>query len=96
LQPQQVHPEDFGLSRASLDDLSGGDAQINAEIIRGILQGEAGARRDLVLLNAAPAIVCAGKAPTLAEGARGAARAIESGQAGRLLEALRRFTNQKL
>jgi anthranilate phosphoribosyltransferase len=94
LRSQQIQPKDFGLPLAKLEDLSGGDAKLNAEIITGILHGASGARRDIVLLNAAPAIVCAGKARDLAEGVRLAADSIDSGRALAVLERLARFGHE--
>ncbi len=90
----QIQPGDFGFPLARLEELSGGDAKRNAEIITAILHGEAGPRRNVVLLNAAPAMVCAGKARDLAEGVRVAAEAIDSGSAARILERLAAFTQQ--
>jgi anthranilate phosphoribosyltransferase len=90
----QIQPGDFGLPIAKLEDLSGGDAKRNAEIITGILQGKRDARRDIVLLNAAPAIVCAGKAGNLKEGVLVAAEGIDSGQALQVLERLVEFTHR--
>jgi anthranilate phosphoribosyltransferase len=77
-----VRPEDFGMARASIQDLRGGDREENAEIIRRILSGEAGPRRDIVLMNAAAAIVVGRKAHDLKEGVALAARSIDSGSAG--------------
>lgn len=90
----QVQPGDFGFPVARIEELSGGDAKRNAEIITEILQGKPGARRNVVLLNAAPGIVCAGKARDLAEGVRVAADAIDSGRAAAILEKLAAFTHQ--
>lgn len=89
----EVTPEEFGMSRSSLDDIAGGDATENAGIIRDILSGKKSARRDVVLLNAAAALVAAGKADNLAEGLRLAAKSIDSGAAAAKLSALVRFTN---
>ncbi len=83
-----VAPEDAGLARAKLDDLIGGDAAHNAAAIRETLAGKDGPLRDIVLLNAAAALVVADKASTLREGAERAANAIESGAASRALEKL--------
>jgi anthranilate phosphoribosyltransferase len=91
----QIQPGDFGFPVARLEELSGGDAKRNAEIITEILQGKPGGRRNVVLLNAAPAIVCAGKARDLAEGVRVAAEAIDSGRAAAVLEKLAAFADQK-
>jgi len=90
----QIQPGDFGFPVARLEELSGGDAKRNAEIITAILHGETGARRNVVLLNAAPAIVCAGKARDLAEGVRLAAEAIDSRRAAQVLGRLAAFTQQ--
>ena len=90
----QIQPGDFGMPLARREELSGGDAKRNAEIIMEILAGQPGARRNVVLLNAAPAIVCAGKARHLADGVRVAADAIDSGRAAKVLEKLAWFTNQ--
>jgi anthranilate phosphoribosyltransferase len=90
----QIQPGDFGFPVAHIEELSGGDAKRNAELIREILDGKSGARRNVVLLNAAPAMVCAGKARDLAEGVRLAAEAIDSGRASAALEKLACYTNQ--
>ena len=89
----EVTPEDFGLRRASLEEISGGDAPGNAAIISEILAGQRSPRRDIVLLNASAALVAAGKANHLAEGVPLAAASIDTGAAARKLEALVRFTN---
>jgi len=90
-----VAPEDFGLERAPLEALAGGDAATNAPIIRRILSGERGPRRDFVLVNAAAALVAAGLAGDFREGARLAAAAIDSGAARAKLDALIAFTQQE-
>ena len=90
----EVTPEEFGMNRASLDDLAGGDAAVNAAIIRKILAGEKSPRRDVVLLNAAAALVAAGKADHLHEAVPVASKAIDSGAAAEKLAALASFTNQ--
>ncbi len=76
-----VRPEDFGLSRASIRDLLGGDREQNAEIIRAILAGEPGPKRDIVLMNASAALVAGGRARDLKEGVELAARSIDSSTA---------------
>ena len=83
-----LRPEDFGLARASIADLQGGDREQNAQIIRGILDGEAGPKRDIVLMNAAAALVAGGRARDLKEGAGLAAKSIDSGAARAKLQAL--------
>jgi anthranilate phosphoribosyltransferase len=90
----EVTPEEFGLKRASLDAISGGDATANATIIRAVLSGENSARRDVVLLNAAAALVAAGKANHLADAMTSAAQSIDSGAAARKLHELVQFTNR--
>ena len=86
----EVTPEEAGLSRARPEDLAGGDAAANAVALRLVLQGRTGPHRDIVLLNAAAALVVADRAEGLAEGVRIAADAIDSGAAAAKLEALRR------
>jgi anthranilate phosphoribosyltransferase len=84
-----VSAEDFGLARTPADALRGGDAAENALIIENILKGERGGRRDVVLMNAAAAIVAAGAAEEFREAVRIAADAIDSGNALKRLHALR-------
>jgi anthranilate phosphoribosyltransferase len=91
----EVTPEEFGMNRAALDDISGGDAAANAAIIRQILGGEKSPRRDVVLLNAAAAIVVAGKKDHLADALPVAAKSIDGGAAAAKLEALVRFTTTR-
>lgn len=89
----EVSPEQFGLTRAGADSLKGGDAATNAAILRAVLSGEGGPRRDIVVLNAAPALVAGGKAETLDEGIRVAQASIDSGAALNKLEELIRKTH---
>jgi anthranilate phosphoribosyltransferase len=88
----EVTPEDFGLERAPVEAISGGDAAHNAEIIRAVLACEKGPRRDIVVANAAAAIVASGRAADFLEGAQLAAASIDSGEARKKLEALIAFT----
>ncbi len=88
-----VNPEDFGLERSRIGDLQGGDKAENARIIRGILDGERGPRRDIVVMNAAAALVAGGRAGDFGEGARLAATSIDEGRARDRLERLVRLTN---
>jgi anthranilate phosphoribosyltransferase len=82
-----VRPEDLGLPRATLKDLRGGDREENAQIIRDLLQGQRGPRRDIVLMNAAAALVVAGKAPDLPQGVKIAEQSIDSAAAhGKLVD----------
>jgi len=83
-----VRPEDFGMPRASIADLRGGDREQNAQIIRALLEGEPGPRRDIVLMNAAAALVAGGRARDLKEGVGLAASSIDGGGARGKLEAL--------
>jgi anthranilate phosphoribosyltransferase len=85
-----IHPTDVGLDLAAREDLAGGSASDNADIIARLLGGEPGARRDVVLLNAAAALLVAGVAASLVDGMRLAAESIDRGRAGAALEALRR------
>src|SRR5579872_4251235 len=87
----EVEPEEFGMKRASLQEISGADAKQNAEIIRAVLGGEQSARRDVVILNAAAALVAAGKADHLDQAIPQAAKSIDSGGAAAKLKALARF-----
>jgi anthranilate phosphoribosyltransferase len=84
----QITPEEFGLERAPLEAISGGDAAENAELIRAILAGKKGPYRDIVLANAAAAIVASGRAADFLEGAQLAADSIDTGEARKKLEAL--------
>ncbi len=88
LRSYTIEPEAFGLRRASPEALRGGDAALNAAILRSILTGEAGPPRDAAALNAAAALVVGGRAADLAEGLARAGAAIESGAAARALERL--------
>ncbi len=83
-----VHPSEYGLGKASLDTLLGGDAQINAAIIRAVLDGFAGPARDVVLLNAGAGLFIASRAASVREGIARAADAIDSGRAKQLLHQL--------
>jgi len=89
----EITPEEFGMQRGTLDDISGGDAPANAAIIVEILAGRKSSRRDVVLLNAAAALAAAGKADHLAEALPLASRSIDSGAAAQKLQALIQFTN---
>jgi len=89
-----VSPEDFGMARAPLSAIAGGGPTENAEIIRAVLAGEKSARRDIVVANAAAAIVAGTKAANFRDGARMAAESIDSGAAAKKLAALIEFTNR--
>jgi anthranilate phosphoribosyltransferase len=84
-----LEPEELGFKRGSVEDLIGGDAAHNANILRGILAGVLNSvKRDVVLLNAGAAIVAGGVADTLQQGIDCAAQSIDSGAALAKLEAL--------
>jgi len=83
-----VHPSEFGVPAARLEDLQGGDAAENAAIARRVLAGEAGPARDVVLLNAGAALMVAGAAAGVREGIARAAAALDGGAAAATLEAL--------
>jgi len=88
-----IVPEEAGLERTTLDTLKGGAAGENAGAIRRLLDGEKGPYRDIVLLNAAAALVVADKAADLRGGAVLAAEALDSGGAGRVLQKLVALSN---
>lgn len=83
---ERITPEDAGLPRHPVDALRGGDAAYNAAALRALLMGEPGAYRDAVLLNAAAALIVAGRAQTLAQGVEDAGEVIDSGLAKALLD----------
>jgi anthranilate phosphoribosyltransferase len=83
-----LHPSDAGLPKASSEGLRGGDAAENARIAREVLGGATGAPRDIVLFNAAAALLIAGAAHDIAHGLKRAAAALDSGEANRVLERL--------
>jgi anthranilate phosphoribosyltransferase len=87
-------PEDFGVPRASLDDLRGGDIATNVGITNAILDGETGPQRDIALVNAAAAIVVAGLADGFTEGIALAADAVDSGDARVLLDRAVEFSKR--
>ena len=89
-----IHPYQFGLQLCNLDELRGGDADENAEIIKGILSAKlTGPKRDVVLLNSGAALYIAGKAQTIKEGMRLATAAIDTGAAWKKLEDYRQVSN---
>lgn len=90
----EITPEKFGFKRAVIGDIIGGDAKENAKILKGILKGEKGARRDMVLMNSAAALMAAGRAADFPEGIKTAADTIDSGRAYERLEKLIEFTGK--
>jgi anthranilate phosphoribosyltransferase len=90
----RIDPSDLGLARASLDDLRGGDATVNADAIRRVVAGDASPHRDIALLNAGAALLVIGQAPDLAGGLDLAAQLIDSGRAAAVLDDFIRVTNE--
>ena len=91
LKAARITPEMAGVSRARIEDFVGGDVQRNASLLYDVITGIPGARRDIVLLNAAAALVAAGLAGDLKEGVARGAEAIDSGEAAATLAKLRGF-----
>jgi len=89
-----IQPEDFGFKRCAPGDLKGGDGAENAAIILDIFKGKGGAKRDIVIINAAAAIVAGGGAEKLDEGVAIARGVIDQGFALEKVEALREMTNR--
>ncbi|NOZ04086.1 MAG: anthranilate phosphoribosyltransferase [FCB group bacterium] len=90
IESMTLSPEDFGLETTTIETLQGGDPSENAAIIRSVLAGEKGPRRDVVLLNAAAGIAVGGKAATIGEAMQLAVESIDSGAALNVLEKLAR------
>jgi len=90
----QINPQDFGIKKAGLKDISGGSASRNAEILLDILSGTTGPRRDIILLNSAAAIYAADKAPSLQEGITLASASLDSGRAMEKLRLLKEYSNK--
>ena len=90
----EVAPEDFGLQRARLGDIGAGDAEESAGMLRAVLAGEVGAARDIALMNAAAALVAAGRVGSLREGVDAAAAAVDGGAALTRMEAFVRVSNE--
>jgi anthranilate phosphoribosyltransferase len=89
-----IEPKDFGLRPVPIKELLGGTAEENAHLIREILQGRKGPKRDVVCMNAALAFVAGGRTKTLQEGYELAGEVIDSGAAMEKLERLIAFTNK--
>ncbi len=85
---RMLEPADFAVPIVTAEQLKGGDKQRNFEIAQAVLNGEHGATRDIVIANAAAALVAAGRVQTFLEGAAIAAVSIDSGAARRKVEAL--------
>ena len=94
VRPFTITPEQFGFSRSEISALKGGDAAANASIIRSILAGEKGPRRDVVIMNAAYGLLAAGQCSTAQQGAELAAEAIDSGRAAQQMNSLIALTQK--
>jgi anthranilate phosphoribosyltransferase len=92
----ELTPEDFGVPRASIDDLKGGDGEVNAKALRAVLSGAKNAYRDIALCNAAASLVIAGKTGDLREGMAIAAQALDSGRTAQVLDALVAVSNEPM
>ncbi len=88
-----IRPEDFGMQEASLEEIRGGDREENARILKDVLGGEKGAKRDIVLINTAACLVAAGQARSFKEGIKIAEDSVDSGKAKEKLKSLISFTN---
>ncbi|SHI91937.1 anthranilate phosphoribosyltransferase [Malonomonas rubra DSM 5091] len=91
---QTIEPQQFGFECCKLEDLQGGDAEQNAAIVKAILSGEKGPKRDVVVLNGAYALVAAGLATVVDEGIEKIQTVLDNGKALETLDALVRMTNQ--
>lgn len=91
---QTIEPEQFGFKRCALAELQGGDAQQNAAIVKAVLAGEKGPKRDIVVLNGAYALVAAGLATDVDEGIEKLQAVLDNGKAQQVLDGLVRMTNQ--
>ncbi len=92
VQSFEIRPEEYGFEKSEPDNIKGGDAHENARIIIAILNGERGPRRDMVILNSAPAFIVAGKCKDMHEGIEMAKESIDSGRARKKLEKLIKYT----
>jgi len=88
-----VEPEQFGLKRCRMEELHGGNAEQSAAIVRGVLRGDKGPARDVVLLNSGAALYVSGSAATIRDGMGLAAESIDSGKASEKLARLVEMTN---
>lgn len=87
-----ISPEDFGFKKASIEDITGANKDANAKITLAVLGGEKGPRRDIVLLNAAAALVVAGKTENMSDAVEMAAEAVDSGRALGKLTEIKKFS----
>ena len=91
-----IHPADFGVPKSSAGQLAGGDAAVNAEIVRGVVTGRKGPARDVVLLNAGAGLMVAGRVGSVRAGIARAAEAIDSGAARETLDRLARVSQAEV
>ncbi len=89
-------PEDFGVARATIDELKGGDGEVNAKALRDVLSGAKNAYRDIALCNAAASLVVAGKATDVLEGMILATQSLDSGNAAAVLDRLVAVSNETI
>jgi anthranilate phosphoribosyltransferase len=94
IESYEFNPEDFGFKLCTLDELKSESAQDSAEIIKEVLDGKKGPKRDIVLLNAAAALMASDKAQDFKEGLELAVKSIDSGSAAKKLKELINFTNK--
>jgi len=95
IETYSIHPGDFGIKKASIQDLQGGDSKVSAAIILDIFRGKKGPKRDIVLLNAGAVIYVCGKASTMQEGIQMAAGSVDSSSALGVLEGLRSISQSQ-
>lgn len=86
IQESKINPKDYGFKKYDKDDLKGGDAKTNGEIIKSILNGKSGAEKDIVILNSAAALLVAGKVKEFQKGIELAKNSIDNGNAQKVLE----------
>ena len=92
----ELTPEDFGVGRATIDELKGGDGEVNAKALRAVLGGAKNAYRDIALCNAAASLVIAGKAADVLEGMILATQSLESSSAASVLDKLVAVSNEDI
>lgn len=92
----ELTPEDFGVGRATINELKGGDGEVNAKALRAVLGGAKNAYRDIALCNAAASLVIAGKAADVLEGMILATQSLESGSAASVLDKLVAVSNEDI
>jgi anthranilate phosphoribosyltransferase len=95
VEPYEIDPADYGLEKCGVEELAGGEPEENAAIIREVLAGRPGPRRDVVLLNAAATIAVAGAAEGIPDGLEAARRSIDGGAAQGVLERWVSFSTER-